>query len=514
MIVPLTGLPIFRNPIPRKCPNLLHRDDPLPEHPPATTIASRTARRPDGHSRVAISGTMERGADSAAGQDQSAPGAGDGGAAGDRVRMGPHEARVERGRLPRGERRVGTGQPAARRGRELAGGAAAAARRHRGGDPGDGSAARIAGGGPEVGTGGRRAGGHRRGRPRRPTPCRRRGTPSSSCARSPTCARAPTPSAPCSACATRWPSPSTSSSRSAASSASTRRSSPPATAEGAGEMFQVTTLDLDRAAAHAGGGAVDFDQDFFGKRAYLTVSAASSKRETYAMALGRRLHLRPHLPRRELQHDAPPGRVLDDRAGDGLRRPRGRHGRSPRTSCKHLCRAVAGATAPRTWPSSTSASTRRRCRSRRSPASPTRRSRACTYTEAVAELEKAHGGRPSSIPWPGAATSRPSTRSSSPRSVFERAGHRHRLPEGDQGLLHAPQRRRQDRARHGRARARASARSSAAASARSGSTCSRRACASMGIPTGGLLVVPRPAPLRHRAALPASASASSASSST
>lgn len=30
------------------------------------------------------------------------------------------------------------------------------------------------------------------------------------------------------------------------------------------------------------------------------------------------LHVWPHLPRRELQHDAPPGRVLDDRAGDRL----------------------------------------------------------------------------------------------------------------------------------------------------------------------------------------------------
>ena len=40
------------------------------------------------------------------------------------------------------------------------------------------------------------------------------------------------------------------------------------------------------------------------------------------------LHVRPDVPRRELEHLAPPGRVLDDRAGDRLRRPRRR--RRPR----------------------------------------------------------------------------------------------------------------------------------------------------------------------------------------
>ncbi len=39
--------------------------------------------------------------------------------------------------------------------------------------------------------------------------------------------------------------------------------------EGAGEMFQVTTLDLDRVASS---GKVDYDKDFFGKKVSLTVS--------------------------------------------------------------------------------------------------------------------------------------------------------------------------------------------------------------------------------------------------
>ena len=54
--------------------------------------------------------------------------------------------------------------------------------------------------------------------------------------------------------------------------------------EGAGSMFQVTTLDLARVPRTAGG-AVDYDQDFFGRRAGLTVSG-QLEGETYACALG------------------------------------------------------------------------------------------------------------------------------------------------------------------------------------------------------------------------------------
>ncbi len=54
--------------------------------------------------------------------------------------------------------------------------------------------------------------------------------------------------------------------------------------EGAGEMFQVTTLDLDRLAKS--GKDVDFSQDFFGKPANLTVSG-QLEAETYATAVTR-----------------------------------------------------------------------------------------------------------------------------------------------------------------------------------------------------------------------------------
>ncbi|MDR3146385.1 MAG: asparagine--tRNA ligase [Treponema sp.] len=55
-------------------------------------------------------------------------------------------------------------------------------------------------------------------------------------------------------------------------------------AEGAGAMFQVTTLDLE---ALAGSGAPpDYSRDFFGKKAFLTVSG-QLEGETYATALSR-----------------------------------------------------------------------------------------------------------------------------------------------------------------------------------------------------------------------------------
>jgi asparaginyl-tRNA synthetase len=55
--------------------------------------------------------------------------------------------------------------------------------------------------------------------------------------------------------------------------------------EGAGEMFQVTTLDLDRPLPRQENGAIDYAQDFFGRRTNLTVSG-QLEAETYALALG------------------------------------------------------------------------------------------------------------------------------------------------------------------------------------------------------------------------------------
>ena len=54
--------------------------------------------------------------------------------------------------------------------------------------------------------------------------------------------------------------------------------------EGAGEMFQVTTLDMANP-PRTSGGEIDYSQDFFGKRANLTVSGQLNA-ENFAMAFG------------------------------------------------------------------------------------------------------------------------------------------------------------------------------------------------------------------------------------
>ncbi len=56
-------------------------------------------------------------------------------------------------------------------------------------------------------------------------------------------------------------------------------------AEGAGEMFRVTNLDIEKLPKNEEG-TVDFKQDFFGKETNLTVSG-QLEAETYAMALGK-----------------------------------------------------------------------------------------------------------------------------------------------------------------------------------------------------------------------------------
>ena len=56
-------------------------------------------------------------------------------------------------------------------------------------------------------------------------------------------------------------------------------------AEGAGEMFQVTSLNMNQLPLNESG-AVDYDKDFFGKPTNLTVSG-QLEAETYAMSLGK-----------------------------------------------------------------------------------------------------------------------------------------------------------------------------------------------------------------------------------
>ncbi len=129
-------------------------------------------------------------------------------------------------------------------------------------------------------------------------------------------------------------------------------------AEGAGQMFRVTTLDA-KAPPLNEGNEVDFSQDFFGRATNLTVSGQLNV-EGFCLRLQPRLYLRPHLPRREFQHPAPRLRVLDDRAGDRLRRPRRQHGPGRgHAEIRHPLRP--GERCPRRWSFSTASSTPRCC---------------------------------------------------------------------------------------------------------------------------------------------------------
>ena len=232
----------------------------------------------------------------------------------------------------------------------------------------------VAGPGPELRDPGRTrsrwSAGSRIRRPIRSSPRRTRWN---SCARSRTCARAPTCSARSPASATAWRRRCTASSTSTASTGSTRRSSPPPTPKAPGRCSASRRWTWPTCRATTTG-SVDFRRDFFGKETFLTVSGQLNV-EAYCLALTQGLHLRPDLPRREQQHDAPPRRVLDDRAGDRLRRPRRRTRSWPRTSSS-TCSAPCCTSARTTWRSSPNAC--RRMRSAGWRRSSTRRSSAST----------------------------------------------------------------------------------------------------------------------------------------
>ena len=120
-------------------------------------------------------------------------------------------------------------------------------------------------------------------------------------------------------------------------------------AEGAGAMFRVSTLDLANLPRDEHGG-IDFSADFFGKPASLTVSGQLNV-EAYCLALSRVYTFGPDVPRRELEHDPPPRRVLDDRARDRLRRSQRR--RRPRRGLpQEPLAAPCWKSGPTTWPSS------------------------------------------------------------------------------------------------------------------------------------------------------------------
>ena len=81
-------------------------------------------------------------------------------------------------------------------------------------------------------------------------------------------------------------------------------------------MFRVSTLDLENLPRDAQG-KVDFNEDFFGKEAFLTVSGQLNG-ETYACALSKIYTFGPTF-RAENSIPAATGGVLDVGAGNRLR---------------------------------------------------------------------------------------------------------------------------------------------------------------------------------------------------
>ena len=262
-------------------------------------------------------------------------------------------------------------------------------------------------------------------------------------------------------------------------------------AEGAGELFRVSTLDLANLPRNPVGG-IDYSTDFFGKPAFLTVSGQLNV-EAYCLALGRvytfgptfraensntSRHLsefwmvEPEIAFADIHDNADVAeallkasfRTVLDRRPDDMAFFAERIDKEAITRLEGLV---------------TSEFVR------------------MEYTEAIAVLERAKRDLEFPVSW-GVDLQAEHERYLC-EELREEAGRGHQLPEGDQGLLHAPQRRRAHRGGDGRAgpghrrdRGRQPARGAAGRAGRPDPRDRPR--------SAGLLVVPRPAPVRHGAA--------------
>jgi asparaginyl-tRNA synthetase len=89
-------------------------------------------------------------------------------------------------------------------------------------------------------------------------------------------------------------------------------------AEGAGQMFRVSHARPGEPASDDHG-SVDFQQGLL-RQGGVPHRVGPAQRRGLLPGAVEGLHVRAHVPRRELEHHAPPRRVLDDRAGDRVRR--------------------------------------------------------------------------------------------------------------------------------------------------------------------------------------------------
>ena len=126
-------------------------------------------------------------------------------------------------------------------------------------------------------------------------------------------------------------------------------------AEGAGELFRVSTLDLANL-PRTRGRQDRLRAGLLRPRGVPHRVGPAQRRDLLPGAV-EGLHVRPDVPRRELEHQPPPRRVLDDRAGDRVRRPC-RQRRPRRGAAQAHLQRRCSTSAPTTWRSSRSASRR------------------------------------------------------------------------------------------------------------------------------------------------------------
>ena len=258
--------------------------------------------------------------------------------------------------------------------------------------------------------------------------------------------------------------------------------------EGAGEMFQVTTLDLNNV-PKTPEGQVDYSQDFFGKKTSLTVSGQLNA-ENFAMAFGDVYTFGPTFRAENSntqRHAAEfwmiePEMAFCDLAGDMD---------VAEAMIKHIITRVLERCPDEINFFNSFVDKGLKARLEHVATSDFAR---VSYTEAVEILKKHNDRFEYQVDWGyGPADG---ARAVSDGADLSAAGVRHRLSQGDQGVLYAPERRRQNRgrgglpgARHRRDHRRQSARGAAghAGGPHPGA----------GHEARGLLVVLRPAALRQ-----------------
>ena len=87
-------------------------------------------------------------------------------------------------------------------------------------------------------------------------------------------------------------------------------------AEGAGEMFRVTTLPFDNP-PRLEDRSIDFKEDFFWEKHQPYCKRTIGSR-TGSHGVWRGLYIRTSIPCRKFKHHTPPSRVLDDRTGSSV----------------------------------------------------------------------------------------------------------------------------------------------------------------------------------------------------